>query len=110
MKFLINAHVYGWKMTGLMGKNGSWFLGFTAIPDNKERSNSESVPEEKAELQKTGFTVDDQRSNPKPIKRLKVLDGEDDPVRAMVIAAAIQEGSNGVVGEFDGEKLVIKDA
>lgn len=33
MRLLINAHVYGWRMTGLMGAGGHWFLGFSRSPD-----------------------------------------------------------------------------
>jgi hypothetical protein len=32
MKVLINADVYGWKMTGLLGAGGAWFLGHSKRP------------------------------------------------------------------------------
>lgn len=33
MRLLINANVYGWRMTGLMGKGGEWFLGWSRRRD-----------------------------------------------------------------------------
>ena len=32
MKLLLNADVYGWRMTGLLGKDGAWFAGFSSRP------------------------------------------------------------------------------
>lgn len=32
MKLLLNANVYGWRMTGLLGKDGAWFVGFSKRP------------------------------------------------------------------------------
>ena len=29
MKIYINADVFGWRMTGLVGEGGSWFLGYS---------------------------------------------------------------------------------
>lgn len=33
MKPLLNANVYGWRMTGLLGKGGAWFFGYSRRPD-----------------------------------------------------------------------------
>lgn len=32
MKILVNANVYGWRMTGLLGKGAKWFFGFSKKP------------------------------------------------------------------------------
>jgi hypothetical protein len=32
VRFVFNANVYGWRMTGLIGKGGQWFLGFSRQP------------------------------------------------------------------------------
>jgi hypothetical protein len=32
MKLLVNANVYGWTMTGLLGDGGAWFLGHSKRP------------------------------------------------------------------------------
>ncbi len=32
MRLLINANVFGWKMTGLMPKGAGWFFGFSRRP------------------------------------------------------------------------------
>jgi hypothetical protein len=32
MRVLINANVYGWTMTGLLGAGGAWFLGHSKRP------------------------------------------------------------------------------
>jgi hypothetical protein len=37
MKVLINRNVWGWRMTGLLGKGGAWFLGWSCRPDNINR-------------------------------------------------------------------------
>lgn len=29
MRLLLDADVFGWRMTGLMGAGGAWFLGFS---------------------------------------------------------------------------------
>jgi hypothetical protein len=29
---LVRENVYGWVMTGLLGKGGAWFLGFSRRP------------------------------------------------------------------------------
>ena len=33
MKLLLNENVYGWKMTGLIGSDGAWFIGFSKRPE-----------------------------------------------------------------------------
>lgn len=35
MKVLINKKVFGWKMTGLLGKDGKWFFGFSKVPEKE---------------------------------------------------------------------------
>lgn len=35
MKLLINENVYGWRMTGLLGRDGAWFFGFSRRPRNR---------------------------------------------------------------------------
>ncbi len=35
MKLLINANIYGWVMTGLLGKNARWFFGFSRVPKKR---------------------------------------------------------------------------
>lgn len=32
MKILFVENVYGWVMTGLLGKDGKWFLGYSHTP------------------------------------------------------------------------------
>lgn len=32
MRLLINANVFGWRMTGLMPKGAGWFFGFSRRP------------------------------------------------------------------------------
>ena len=32
MNLLINSDVYGWRMTGLLGEDSAWFLGFSKKP------------------------------------------------------------------------------
>lgn len=32
MRLLINANVFGWRMTGLMPKSADWFIGFSRRP------------------------------------------------------------------------------
>lgn len=32
MRLLLRANVYGWVMTGLMGKGGKWFIGYSRAP------------------------------------------------------------------------------
>jgi hypothetical protein len=32
MRLLINANVFGWRMTGLMPKGAKWFFGFSRQP------------------------------------------------------------------------------
>lgn len=29
MRVLFNTAIYGWKMSGLLGKGGAWFVGFS---------------------------------------------------------------------------------
>ena len=36
MKLLIRRNVFGWVMTGLLGKDAKWFLGFSRQPTDKE--------------------------------------------------------------------------
>jgi hypothetical protein len=36
MKLLINANVFGWRMTGLLGKDGAWFFGWSRRPTEQE--------------------------------------------------------------------------
>ena len=31
MKLLLNDEVFGWRMTGLLGKDARWFLGFSRV-------------------------------------------------------------------------------
>ena len=33
MRLLINANVFGWRMTGLMPKGAGWFFGFSRRPN-----------------------------------------------------------------------------
>ena len=33
MKFYFRQYVYHWLMTGFVGKNGKWFLGFSSRPE-----------------------------------------------------------------------------
>jgi hypothetical protein len=33
MRLLFNETIYGWRMSGLMGREAAWFLGFIRIPD-----------------------------------------------------------------------------
>ena len=39
MRFLVNAQVFGWRMTGLMPYGAQWFLGFSRAcrPDDGVR-------------------------------------------------------------------------
>ena len=32
MRLLLNENIFGWKMTGFLGKNGRWFLGYSKEP------------------------------------------------------------------------------
>lgn len=41
MKLLWKSDVFGWKMTGLLGKGAVWFFGFS----KKERKNNEQGAE-----------------------------------------------------------------
>ena len=97
MKFLFRENVFGWNMTGLMGTGGAWFVGYSKKPPLPPHDFEKEVP------------VDDQREDPQDIKPVNIIDEEDDPVREMVIAAAMQGKGGAVMGEFDGEKLTIKD-
>lgn len=38
MKIVINKNVYGWVMTGIIGKDGKWFIGYSTAPkgDNND--------------------------------------------------------------------------
>lgn len=36
MKILIRANVYGWIMTGLLGKKAEWFFGYSRRPVGKD--------------------------------------------------------------------------
>ena len=31
-KVLLGTNVYGWRMTGLLGRGGAWFVGFSRAP------------------------------------------------------------------------------
>ncbi len=33
MKLLINEDIFGWKLTGLLGKDAKWFLGYSLVSD-----------------------------------------------------------------------------
>lgn len=37
MRVVIAKNIYGWIMTGLIGKNGKWFLGFSKAPKEKTK-------------------------------------------------------------------------
>ena len=43
MELLINDNVYGWKMTGLLGKDGKWFFGFSAAPVKAKYSKTNAL-------------------------------------------------------------------
>lgn len=44
MKFLWRENVFGWEMTGILGKNSRWFLGFSRVPKNAiMQDDSENV-------------------------------------------------------------------
>jgi len=32
MRILLNENIYSWWMTGLLGKGGKWFIGFSRAP------------------------------------------------------------------------------
>lgn len=32
MRLMLNEHVFGWRMTGLLGASAKWFLGFSKEP------------------------------------------------------------------------------
>lgn len=36
MRLLYRENVYGWIMTGLLGKEGKWFIGFSKAPKNNK--------------------------------------------------------------------------
>jgi hypothetical protein len=33
MQLLINEDIFGWKLTGLLGKDAKWFLGYSLVSD-----------------------------------------------------------------------------
>lgn len=33
MRLLINESIFGWKLTGLLGKDAIWFFGFSVVSD-----------------------------------------------------------------------------
>lgn len=35
MKILLSSNVYRWKMTGILGKNGKWFFGYSTRKNAK---------------------------------------------------------------------------
>lgn len=48
MKLLLNDNVFGWRMTGIIGKDAKWFLGFSRNPRNlspERKIESETEPE-----------------------------------------------------------------
>lgn len=59
MKLLLAANVFGWRMTGLMGANGAWFIGFSRKPADpaagrkdtaKSRAGADAVHPERRPL------------------------------------------------------------
>ncbi len=42
MRFLWNESVYGYKMTGLLGKGGMWFIGYSRNPETDKVKDQES--------------------------------------------------------------------
>lgn len=45
MKLLIRENVFGWIMTGLIGKDAKWFLGFSKVPKNPEKEYGQAKQE-----------------------------------------------------------------
>lgn len=39
MKILIRADVYGWRMTGLLGREARWFIGYSQRPPHNAFDN-----------------------------------------------------------------------
>ena len=39
MKIVFNKDIYGWIMTGIIGKNGRWFIGFSYVKNKANNSN-----------------------------------------------------------------------
>lgn len=47
MKILWRSNVFGWIMTGIIGKNAKWFFGFSKSPEQIQLNNihvNESIP------------------------------------------------------------------
>jgi hypothetical protein len=38
MRFVFNKDVYGWRMTGIIGAGGRWFLGYSTQPAQPVRN------------------------------------------------------------------------
>lgn len=51
MRLLFNENIYGYRMTGLLGKGGKWFIGFSTQPP-------EAAPNEHGESTFTSAPVD----------------------------------------------------
>jgi hypothetical protein len=49
MRLLLNDYVYGWRMSGLLGKDGAWFLGYSRRPDSS-RVTPEHIQQANARL------------------------------------------------------------
>ena len=43
MKILVNENVFGWIMTGLLGKDAKWFLGYSKNPNKVDENTIEKT-------------------------------------------------------------------